>query len=57
LVGPLFSAGTLVTDVWIGDPSCPPAESAADHRRARVLAVAAGLLATLLAVAVLAAAA
>jgi len=54
LVGPLFSAGALLTDVWIGDPSCPPAESAADHRRARTLAVAAGLLATLLGIAVLA---
>jgi len=48
LVGPVWSGGRLVTELWLGDPSCPPAESAADYRRARSLVVACGVLAAAL---------
>jgi adenosylcobinamide-phosphate synthase len=54
LVGPIWSGGSLVTDLWIGDPESPPAESAADLRRARAVAVASGALATIAAVTLLA---
>lgn len=50
LVGPIWMQGQLVTDVWIGDPLDPPAESRADLRRALTLVTATGMLATLVAV-------
>jgi adenosylcobinamide-phosphate synthase len=56
LVGPIWLRGTLVTDVWIGRPHDPPASSRGDLVRALALIAATGVLATLLAMAVLAAA-
>jgi adenosylcobinamide-phosphate synthase len=55
LVGPIWLNGVMVTDVWIGDPSDPPLETAADVRRAQVLAVVGGLVATAAALILLAA--
>ncbi len=37
LVGPIWRAGKLVTEVWLGDPSDPPAGSSDDVRRAALL--------------------
>jgi adenosylcobinamide-phosphate synthase len=54
LVGPIWAAGTLVTELWLGDASCPPAGSASDYERARRLVVACGLLSAALGVVVLA---
>jgi adenosylcobinamide-phosphate synthase len=53
LVGPIWNHGTLVTDVWIGDPYDPPAGSRADVTRAVAVIVFAGLLATAIAAATL----
>jgi adenosylcobinamide-phosphate synthase len=53
LVGPIWSGGALVTEVWLGDPACPPTDSAADYRRARTLIVACGVVTAALAVAIL----
>ena len=44
LVGPIWSGGHLVTDIWLGDPADPPAGDGADHARARGLAVVCGLI-------------
>jgi adenosylcobinamide-phosphate synthase len=55
LVGPIWSGGTLVTDVWLGDPACPAAESDKDYDRARRLVIACGVLSAALAMALLAA--
>jgi adenosylcobinamide-phosphate synthase len=49
LVGPVWRKGTLVTDLWIGEPRDPEAATHEDVRRAIVLIVAAGLLAAVLA--------
>jgi adenosylcobinamide-phosphate synthase len=46
IVGPIFLKGALVTDLWIGDPSDPPLESASDVSRALAIAVATGLAIT-----------
>ena len=43
IVGPIWRAGVLVTDLWVGDASDPPLESAGDVSRALLLAVASGL--------------
>lgn len=43
LVGPIWIRGTLVTDVWLGDPADPPAADHADVRRASVLIGVTGL--------------
>jgi adenosylcobinamide-phosphate synthase len=51
LVGPIWMNGVLVTDVWIGDPADPPAQSRADLLRGLTLATATGLVAALLATA------
>ena len=56
LVGPIWLRGTLVTELWIGRPDDPPASSRGDLMRALALIAATGVLATLLAMAVLAAA-
>ncbi len=37
LVGPIWRAGKLVTEVWLGDPSDTPAGSSDDVRRATLL--------------------
>jgi adenosylcobinamide-phosphate synthase len=49
LVGPVWRRGTVVTELWIGDPRDPEAATHDDVRRAIVLIVAAGLLAALVA--------
>jgi adenosylcobinamide-phosphate synthase len=50
LLGPIWAKGSLVTDVWLGDPSDPPAGSGSDLPRAAILSVATGVLAAALAV-------
>jgi adenosylcobinamide-phosphate synthase len=56
LVGPVWSRGRLVTDVWLGTPDDPPLQSAHDYRRASALVAVSGILATAIAAAVIAAA-
>ena len=46
IVGPIWLEGMLVTDLWIGDASDPPVETAGDVSRAVLLAVASGLAIT-----------
>lgn len=53
LVGPIWMDGQLVTDVWIGVPTDPPAASHADVVRALTLVTATGLAATAAAVGIL----
>lgn len=53
LIGPIFRDGSLITDIWIGEPSDPEGGSAIDYRNAfRLVTSAAALfvLAALLAV-------
>ena len=42
-VGPIWLKGVQVTDLWIGDASDPPLETAGDVMRAGFLAVLTGL--------------
>ena len=42
IVGPIWLGGVLVTDLWIGDPSDPPLETAGDVTRAAMLAALSG---------------
>jgi len=49
LVGPIWNDGTLVTEIWLGDPSDPPASSGRDMLRAATLVLGAGLAAAVLA--------
>jgi adenosylcobinamide-phosphate synthase len=49
LVGPIWMKGQLVTDLWIGDPTDPPAQSRADVTRSLWLVTATGLVATMIA--------
>ena len=49
LAGPIWLGGDLVTETWLGDPADPPAETSADYRLARHVALAAAALATALA--------
>jgi adenosylcobinamide-phosphate synthase len=49
LVGPIWMDGRLVTDVWIGDPADPPAQSHADVLRGLTLTISSGLAGTLIA--------
>ncbi|MGH9784262.1 MAG: cobalamin biosynthesis protein, partial [Terriglobia bacterium] len=51
LVGPIWTNGNLVTEVWLGDPMDAPAESADDFRKAVVLIAATGVLAAVVAIA------
>jgi adenosylcobinamide-phosphate synthase len=44
IVGPIWLRGVLVTDLWIGDASDPPLETAGDVMRALMLAVLSGLV-------------
>ena len=46
IVGPIWLEGVQVTDLWIGDPSDPPLETAGDVRRAIALTVASGMFVT-----------
>jgi adenosylcobinamide-phosphate synthase len=50
LIGPIWANGSLVTDVWVGDSSDPPAGDDADVPRAQLLVGATGVLAAALAV-------
>jgi adenosylcobinamide-phosphate synthase len=43
IVGPIWRDGVLVTELWIGDASDPPLETAGDVSRAVLLAVSSGL--------------
>jgi adenosylcobinamide-phosphate synthase len=43
IVGPIWLKDVLVTDLWIGDTSDPPLETAGDVSRAVLLAVSSGL--------------
>jgi adenosylcobinamide-phosphate synthase len=53
LVGPIWLRGQMVTDIWIGRPEDPPAETRADLIRAMVLVGATAAIATATAVAAL----
>jgi adenosylcobinamide-phosphate synthase len=53
IVGPIWLKGVQVTDLWIGDPSDPPLETARDMIRAMVLVLVTGLVVAAIAVAVL----
>jgi adenosylcobinamide-phosphate synthase len=55
LIGPIWANGTLVTEVWIGDPADPPAGEGSDVLRASILVGATGMLAAAFAVAISAA--
>jgi len=55
LVGPIWMKGAIVTDTWIGNALDPPLATAADSRRALTLVTMAGLGASILAGAALAA--
>jgi adenosylcobinamide-phosphate synthase len=55
LVGPIWTAGALVTDAWIGEASDPPLASHGDVTRAMVLATATGIVTTAVAIAALSA--
>ena len=39
LAGPIWLAGDLVTETWLGDPADPPAGTSADYRLARRVAL------------------
>ena len=54
LIGPIWMNGTLVTDVWVGDASDPPAGDALDVRRASMLVGTTGLVAVAIALGILA---
>jgi adenosylcobinamide-phosphate synthase len=53
IVGPIWLQGVRVTDLWIGDASDPPLQSAGDLKRALILAVVSGLAVATLANAVI----
>jgi adenosylcobinamide-phosphate synthase len=50
LIGPIWAKGVLVTELWLGDSSDPPAGDDSDVPRAELLVGATGLLAAALAV-------
>jgi adenosylcobinamide-phosphate synthase len=50
LIGPIWAKGVLVTELWLGDSSDPPAGDDSDVPRAEFLVGATGLLAAALAV-------
>ncbi len=43
LIGPLWSQGQLITELWLGNSADPPAGAPGDFRRAAILATGAGL--------------
>jgi adenosylcobinamide-phosphate synthase len=53
VVGPIWLNGVQVTDLWIGDASDPPLQTAGDVRRAMMLAVLSGLVVAAAGVAVI----
>jgi adenosylcobinamide-phosphate synthase len=53
IVGPIWLKGVQVTDLWIGDVSDPPFETASDMARAVTLVVLSGLTVAAIGVAVL----
>ena len=53
LIGPIWANGNLVTELWLGDPADPPAGGDGDFPRAAHLNLATGILASLIAIAVL----
>jgi len=53
IVGPIWLEGVQVTDLWIGDPSDPPLETAGDTTRAVMLVVVTGLVVAAIGCAVL----
>jgi adenosylcobinamide-phosphate synthase len=54
LVGPIWAAGKMVTDVWLGDPADPPAgECAGDFPRSATLVTICGISASAFTVAAL----
>jgi adenosylcobinamide-phosphate synthase len=54
LVGPVWAAGKLVTEIWLGDPSDPPAGDRSDLRRAGRLIAITGMVFDALTIAALA---
>ena len=54
LIGPIWRDDRIVTEIWLGAPADPVAETAADFGRAAALLLACGLLAAGLAVVALA---
>jgi adenosylcobinamide-phosphate synthase len=50
LLGPIWAAGVLVTDIWLGDTADPPAGDAGDVPRASILVATTGVLVAALAV-------
>ena len=53
LIGPIWAEGNLVTELWLGDPEDQPAGAAGDFPRAAHLNLATGILASLIAIAIL----
>jgi len=53
LIGPIWSGGTLVTDVWIGASSDPPLSTPTDYDRAARLVAVSSVLATTITMGVL----
>jgi adenosylcobinamide-phosphate synthase len=53
LVGPIWADGKIVTEIWLGDPSDPPAGADGDFPRAAMLVTAVGLFSAALAIAIL----
>jgi adenosylcobinamide-phosphate synthase len=51
LVGPIWVGGRFVTDIWLGDPSDPPAGADGDFPRAALLVLTTGLVGASLAIA------
>jgi adenosylcobinamide-phosphate synthase len=54
IVGPIWNNGTLVTDVWIGEPADPPAGTHDDVARAVIVITATGVVAAAIVVIALA---
>ncbi len=50
LIGPIWAGGTLVTEIWLGDATEPPAGQPGDFRRAAILLTATGLSSLALAI-------
>ncbi len=53
IAGPIWLAGVVVTDVWVGDPADPPLSTGGDVSRAMTLSVAVALVIVALAAGVL----
>ena len=53
LVGPIWANGKIVTEIWLGEPSDPPAGSNGDFQRSAILLTATGIVAAALAIGIL----